>query len=90
MSGVNHLDGTYQITTNGFPLLVYGVSDIQGHFHPICFMLTSHETEQDFDYFFNELIEQSDLMDIEYNPKFMMQDACQASLNSIKKLLPDP
>jgi len=27
-----------------------GVTDIRGHFHPACFMLTSHETQTDFKY----------------------------------------
>ena len=71
--GVNHLDGTYKITTNGFPLVVYGVSDIQGHFHPICFMLTSHETETDFKYFFDGLIKQAEIMNIEYYPDYIIK-----------------
>ena len=25
--GIHHIDGTYRITTNGFPLIVYGISD---------------------------------------------------------------
>jgi hypothetical protein len=47
-SGVHHIDGTYKITTYGFPLVIYGVTDICGIFHPIAFMITSHETESDF------------------------------------------
>ena len=87
-NGVTHLDGTYKITTNGFPLVVYGISDMHGRFHPICFMLTSHETEQDFKFFFDGLIKQTELLNIEFNPDFTMIDANKASLNAIKQCLP--
>ena len=56
--GVFHLDGTYKITVNGFPLIVFGVSDLIGQFHPVSFMISSHETEKDFDYFFTSIINQ--------------------------------
>ena len=26
-NGIHHIDGTYRITTHGFPLVVYGISD---------------------------------------------------------------
>lgn len=35
--GVFHIDGTYKLVRNGFPVVVFGVSDIQGSFHPIAF-----------------------------------------------------
>jgi hypothetical protein len=54
--GVFHIDGTYKMTVQGYPLIVFGV------FHPICFMLTSHETEIDFTTFYNGLYQQCDLM----------------------------
>ena len=47
--GVIHIDGTYKLIRNGFPLLVIGVTDIQGTFHPIAFCITSNEDESDFD-----------------------------------------
>jgi len=28
--GVKHSDGTYKITSHGYPLFVFGVTDIQG------------------------------------------------------------
>ncbi len=35
-NGVHHVDGTYRITKNGFPLQVYCISDQAGQFHAIC------------------------------------------------------
>lgn len=74
---------------NGFPLVVYGVSDLIGQFHPISFMITSHETEEHFNFFFKGLIMQCDQMNIEFHPAYIMQDAYRASYNSIKKYFPD-
>jgi hypothetical protein len=38
LSGVHHIDATYKITTYGFPLIVNGLSDAVGKFHPASFM----------------------------------------------------
>ena len=46
--GVHHLDCTYKITVQGYPLLIYGVSDLLGQIHLIAFMITSNETKEDF------------------------------------------
>ena len=35
LKGLNHIDGTYKIPIQGFPLVVFGVSDMHGQFHPI-------------------------------------------------------
>ena len=43
--GVFHIDGTYKITSHGYPLVAYGITDLQGHYHPIAFMLTSNESK---------------------------------------------
>ena len=37
-----------------FPLLVFGITDFDRQFFPIAFMVTSHETEEDFKYFTKE------------------------------------
>ena len=67
---------------------VYGVVDIQGVFHLICLMLTSHETESDFLHLYNGLLKQAEIMDLDWEPDFSMQDACRASLNAIAKVQP--
>jgi hypothetical protein len=49
--GVFHIDGTYKISSHGYPLVAYGITDMQGHYHPIAFMLTSNESTADFVHF---------------------------------------
>ncbi len=88
-NGVHHIDATYKITTHGFPLIVYGVSDGRGKFFPVSFMISSHETEDDFDAFYEHLVSEAERLDIEFNPEFIMQDACDASKNAIRKYFPD-
>lgn len=75
---------TYKITTPRCPLSIYGLSDIHGQFHSISFIITSYEREEDFYYFFNCSIKQAELLGLEFNPDFIMQGACRASLNAIK------
>ena len=87
--GVHHIDATYKITTYGFPLIVYGVSDSEGKFHPVSFMISSHETQQDFTVFYQGLIKEAEKLDINYEPEIIMQDACPASRNAILDFFPN-
>ena len=88
-NGIHHIDGTYRITVHGFPLIVYGVSDQVGRFHPVCFMITSHETEEDFKFFYTGLVNLAESFDVEYDPEFLMQDACPASEKAVKFFFPE-
>ncbi len=60
LKGLFHIDATYKIVQYNFPLIVLGVTDINRTFHPICFMFTSHETEDDDDHFFDRLLIECD------------------------------
>ncbi|CAF1023345.1 unnamed protein product [Brachionus calyciflorus] len=51
--GMFHLDATYKIVKYNYPLIVFGITDIKHKFFPICFMFTSHEQEEDYDFFLN-------------------------------------
>ena len=55
--GMFHVNCTYKIIKYFYPLLALGITDFDHHFHPIAFMVTSHETEEDFKYFFTSLDE---------------------------------
>ena len=46
--GVFQMDGTYRLTKTNYPWVVCGVTDLHGCFHPIAFMITNAETEDDF------------------------------------------
>jgi len=48
----HHIDCTYKLCERGFPVLVFGISDIMGQFFPIAFSIISHEQEDDFTRFF--------------------------------------
>jgi hypothetical protein len=50
-----HIDTTYKLTKNGFPFLVFGLTDKSGHFFVLAFMLISHEETVDFEWFYNSL-----------------------------------
>ena len=87
--GVHHIDGTYRITIYGYPLIVYGVSDQCGLFHPIAYMITSHEKHEDFEYFYKGLIECAESLYLEYDPEYIMQDAQAASRSAVLELFPN-
>jgi len=46
-------------------------------------MITSHETEEDFYYMYHGLHIQCEMMELEWCPSFLMQDAQQSSYNAI-------
>ena len=39
-----HIDGTYKLTWQGFPVLISGITDVQHRFHPVSLSLVSHES----------------------------------------------
>ena len=65
------------------------VSDSDGKFHPVSFMISSNETQQDFTVFYQGLINESEKLDINYEPELIMQDACPASRNAILDFFPN-
>ena len=89
-----HIDGTYKITRNKFPLVIFGRTDINRHFHPIIFFLTSHEDTSDFTYFYEELKNLIKRLSVDFNITipftftFLMQDACLASYYAVKSVFP--
>jgi hypothetical protein len=88
-SEIFHLDATYKIIKYGFPLIVFGVTDIRRQFHLIAFMITSHETQIDFAHFLKHLADLCERLDICLNPKYLVQDADQAMSNAVKSIFND-
>ena len=82
-SSVTHIDGTYKITNRAFPVIIFGISDMSGHFFPVAFALVSHETKLDFSRFFVALFTLCERLDIVYNPPFIMMDASMATANAV-------
>lgn len=80
---IYHIDATYKITKNHFPLIIIGRSDHNGTFHLISVSISSHEQEIDFKHILDSLIKLcKDLVD-EFSPTDFLQDACKASSNAI-------
>ncbi|RMZ98258.1 hypothetical protein BpHYR1_009397 [Brachionus plicatilis] len=84
-----HLGCTYRLTKNRFPFLVFGFSDLNGQFHPIAFVLISHERSGDFDWFFGALKNVFNSMGILFSPTYMMMDANDASYIAVEKHFPN-
>jgi hypothetical protein len=80
-----HLDATYKIIKYFYPLIVFGASDINRKFFPICFMLSSHETTIDYVNFFRSLQALSKrVLNYEFNPKYIITDAAKSMNKAIK------
>jgi hypothetical protein len=82
-----HIDCTYKLCERGFPLIVFGLSDLAGLFFPIAFAIVSHEQEGDFTLFFQTLLMLRQHMNIVPNINYLIQDACGASANTATKCL---
>jgi len=88
LHGVFQIDGTYRLTKNNYPWVICGVVDAHGHFHPICFMISSHEKEEDFVDLLEGLIELSNSLGLVFEPQYVIMDACDASYNAVEKVFP--
>ncbi|CAF0921295.1 unnamed protein product [Brachionus calyciflorus] len=88
--GIFHIDCTYKINTNRFPVIAFGQSDLEGHFHLICLAITSHEKEIDFKKFYQTLIDLCLMVNIQFSPKFVVQDGCDASKNATSIFVDQP
>ena len=86
--GVFHIDATYKIVKNCFPLIVLGFTDLSRKFFPVAFMFTSHEETRDYDYFFHEFKSLCRRLGIDFDPSHMVSDACHASFNAISRHFP--
>ena len=81
-----HIDCTYDINLNKFSVLNFGLSDCSGQFFLISSCIISHETEMDFQFFYQTLNEICIFFKYKLNLKFIMQDACVASYNAAKSI----
>ena len=87
-NGTIHVDGTYQLIKNRFPVFVMGITDMQGQFFPIAFCITSNEEEIDYFYFFDGIKKQCQIIGVKFRPKYIMLDAAAAGFNAAEKVFP--
>ena len=81
---VFHCDGTYKVVKLEYPLIVFGVSDINRKFYPIAFMFTSHEMNGDYVSFFKSLKELAVMLNIACDPRYIVIDASRAMVYAIR------
>jgi hypothetical protein len=82
-----HLDATYKIIKYFYLVILFGSTDINRVFFPICFIITSHEKTSNFIHFFESLnaIAQK-CLDFGFQPRFIVTDACKAMNKAISKI----
>jgi hypothetical protein len=85
---VYHCDATYKIVKIGFPLVVFGMSDINRKFYSLAFAFTSHEQHKDFCKFFINLKKLAIQLNIVFDPKFMCIDASKSLAFAINTVFP--
>jgi len=70
-------------------LVVFGRTDIQRKFHPVAFMITSHEQINDYVFFYTILKWITTCLSLNLNIKYLMQDAYKSESTAISTLFPD-
>lgn len=89
-NGMFHVDATYKIIKYCYPLIVFGITDLNHKFFPIAFMITSHEKAVDYIHFFASLKKVANKgLGIVFSPSFMVTDASRAMFNAIKLQFPN-
>ena len=83
-----HCDGTYKVLKLGFPLMVLGISDINRKFWPIGFMFSSHEQKEDYFKFFTKIKNIAKKCGVNFDPHYMIIDACKAMAYALRKCFP--
>jgi hypothetical protein len=90
ISIIFRIDCTYKIIKYFYPVIVFGITDINHKFFPIAFMITSHETEADFKWYFNTLKDLIyDVFSYKFEPQYIMSDAASAIYNAAKSVFPN-
>jgi len=52
-------------------------------------MISSFETVYDFNLYYKGLIALAELLDLDLDPEYIMQDACDASYNAARQFFPN-
>lgn len=89
-SNIIHVDATYKLLWNGFPVLVLGTTDKNRQFHLISIGVSTNETEADFAFMLTSLktgIEHH--LGEKYEPTVLVLDAAGAIHNAFDSVFPD-
>ena len=84
-----HIDLTYKIVRQSYPLLVFGVSDASRQYHQVAFLFMSHWTQENFKHFFKTLMDILSKFNMRLDIKTLVQDHDSGCLNEIKSIFPE-
>lgn len=91
-ANIAHTDATNKIVIQRYPLLIFGATDKtpERKFHPIAYMVSKHETADDFAFGF-KAIRSAMLFETNTNfsPEYLMADAAAAVGNGFKRVFGD-
>lgn len=78
-----HVDATHKVTLNGYPLIIVGLSDKNGHFHLISISVSSHQNEDAYAKCLRDIKRLAlELFGFDLNPNFIMADGDKAISNA--------
>lgn len=80
-----HMDATYKLSTNGYPIFVIGVSDVCRHFFPIALFILSDLKEPRIQTMLRELVHQYQKITNQLSQiSYVMGDADNAQRNAVE------
>lgn len=90
LSDIVHVDATYKLNWQGFPVMVIGTSDKDRKFWPLGAAVCSSETSEDFRFIFQSLVEGvSQVCNSAYSPSVLVADASAAISKGFREVFGD-
>ncbi|GBM35770.1 hypothetical protein AVEN_108967-1 [Araneus ventricosus] len=84
-------DATYKLIWHGYPVLIFGSSDMNRGFYPFAIAVCNNETESDFAIIFNSVRDSCYKIDqTQWNPKTLLSDASSVITNGFKTVFGVP
>jgi hypothetical protein len=80
-----HVDATYKLIWQGFPVLIIGTSDMDRHFHIFGMAICSNEKTDDFKFIFRSVCDGLNRLEMEtIQPEVLISDASDAICNAFQ------
>lgn len=85
-----HVDSTYKIIIQNFPVSVIGCSDMNRRFHPLAIMVSTNEKWEDYSFLFKAVAHAIQIVwNVELQPNFLIADAAPAISKGFKHAFPN-
>ncbi|KAF0295052.1 hypothetical protein FJT64_007364 [Amphibalanus amphitrite] len=89
-SEVVHLDATYKLTWNGFPVIIAGVSDQARQFFPVVFGVMQAETSEEYGLLLNKMkTAVEEVSGKTFEPRIVVADCADAITTAISQVFPE-